>query len=77
MTCKYCRGTIYTSGTEHHLLTLSSCLVVVKDVPCTQCSQCLDSFFSEETQLTLENARLSLEVTCNSDSFINFQDLPS
>ena len=39
MKCLYCKGNMI-SGTTSDLTDLSTCVVVIRNVPCYKCSQC-------------------------------------
>ena len=53
MKCFYCKGDMEESVTSH-VVTLEHCVIVVKDVPCMCCSQCGESYFSDEIADELE-----------------------
>lgn len=53
MTCFYCRGEMH-EGTTVFTVQLETCLVVVKNVPCFECSQCGETEISDETMQVLE-----------------------
>lgn len=53
MNCFFCKGEL-TDGTTTHVVTLEKCIIIVKNVPCTTCKQCGESFFSTEVVQQLE-----------------------
>ena len=53
MKCFYCKGDMQ-EGVTSHAVTLEHCVIVVKDVPCIRCSQCGESYFSDEIADELE-----------------------
>lgn len=53
MNCFFCKGEL-TDGTTTHVVTLEKCIVIVKNVPCTCCAQCGETYFSDEVAQQLE-----------------------
>ena len=53
MTCFYCKGRMQ-EGTTVFTVQLDTCLVVIKNVPCLECSQCGETGIADETMVVLE-----------------------
>jgi len=53
MKCFFCKGRLENSETTH-VVDLKKCLVIVRNAPCTQCVQCGESFFNDQTATELE-----------------------
>ena len=53
MNCFFCKGEL-TSSTTTHVVTLDKCIIIVKNVPCTRCVQCGETFYADETAQQLE-----------------------
>ncbi|MBQ9004095.1 MAG: type II toxin-antitoxin system MqsA family antitoxin [Eggerthellaceae bacterium] len=53
MTCFYCKGRMQ-EGTTVFTVQLDTCLVVIKNVPCLECSQCGETEIADETMVVLE-----------------------
>ncbi len=53
MRCFFCKGEL-TDGTTTHVVTLDKCIIIVKNVPCTRCEQCGETFFDDEVAQQLE-----------------------
>lgn len=54
MMCFYCKGNLIKSITTH-VVNYNNCIIIVKNVPCEECEQCGEKYFSDETMETLEN----------------------
>ncbi len=52
--CIYCKGDLKKSLTTH-VVNYNNCIIVVKNVPCEECEQCGETYFSDETMETLEH----------------------
>ena len=53
MTCLFCKGTM-DSGETTHFAELDKCIVIIKGVPCSKCSQCGEVVYSGSIALRLE-----------------------
>ncbi len=53
MKCFHCKGET-REGTTVFAVQLETCLVVIKNVPCLECSQCGEIKISDETMLVVE-----------------------
>ena len=53
--CFYCKAQTTVPSTTTHVVTLSSCIIIVRNVPCEECVQCGEKFFSYEVMERLED----------------------
>ena len=53
MACFYCKGEMH-DGTTVFTVQLDQCLVVIKNVPCLECSQCGEAEIADDTMVALE-----------------------
>lgn len=53
MTCFVCKGE-FISSTTTFMVDLGNCIIIVKNVPCSQCSQCGEISYSNEVAKRLE-----------------------
>ncbi len=53
MKCFFCKGELSNSTTTH-VVTLDKCIVIVKNVPCTRCAQCGETYFDDAVAQQLE-----------------------
>lgn len=52
--CFYCKGKTMVSSVTTHVVTLKNCVIVIKNVPCEECEQCGERYFSDEVMERLE-----------------------
>lgn len=57
MTCFACKGDIETSTTTY-MTEYDGCFIIIKNVPCTKCTQCGEEFLNG---VTLQNIEIILE----------------
>jgi len=41
-------------NTTNHVVNLSGCIIIVKNVPCTKCSQCGEVYYEDDVMAELE-----------------------
>ena len=54
MNCFYCKGALKESITSH-VVKSSNCIIIIKNVPCEECIQCGETFYSNEVALQIES----------------------
>ena len=72
MTCFMCKGEIISSTTTF-MVDLGNCIIIVKNVPCFQCSQCGEISYSNEVAKRLEKIVDTLKNTVTEISVIDYK----
>lgn len=52
--CFYCKNETLKPSKTNHVVSVNDCLIIVKNVPCEECDQCGEKYFSDETVAKLE-----------------------
>lgn len=52
-TCFYCKGD-ETPSTRTHVVDLEKCIVIIRNVPCMECSQCGEGYYTDDVQQHLD-----------------------
>ena len=52
--CFYCNCKVLNPSLTTHVVTLDKCVIVIKNVPCEECEQCGEKYFSDEVMDKLE-----------------------
>lgn len=60
MNCFFCKGSLENSTTTH-VVTLKNCVIIVKNVPCTKCTQCGEVFYDDDVADRLEKIVTSIQ----------------
>ena len=47
MTCFFCKGDMIESTTTH-FVDLKKCIVIVKNVPCLECTKCGETVYTDK-----------------------------
>ena len=52
--CFYCNCKTVSSKLTTHVVTLENCVIVIKNVPCEECDQCGEKYFSDDVMAKIE-----------------------
>ena len=52
--CFYCKCKTTVPSVTTHVVTLKDCVIIVKNVPCEECEQCGEKYFSDEVMQQLD-----------------------
>ena len=52
--CFYCKNETMRSAVTTHVVTLENCVIIVKNVPCEECEQCGEKYYSDEVAEELD-----------------------
>lgn len=51
----YCKCKTTTPSFTTHVVNYKNCLIIIKNVPCEECEQCGEKYYSNEVAKQLEN----------------------
>ena len=52
--CMYCKGDTMREGITTHVVNYENSVIVIKNVPCEECEQCGEKYFSDKVAEQLE-----------------------
>lgn len=52
--CMYCKSKDFFESTTTHVVNYKNCLIIVKNVPCIECDQCGEKFYTDEVAEILD-----------------------
>lgn len=52
--CMFCRCDTVRQSTTTHVVNYKGCIIVIKNVPCEECEQCGEKFYTDEVAQQLE-----------------------
>ncbi len=52
--CKYCKSEHLIESTTTHVVDLKNHLIIIRNVPCMECDQCGEKFYSNSVAERLE-----------------------
>lgn len=53
--CKYCKNNTTIGSTTTHVVNYKNCIIVIKSVPCLECTQCGEKYYTDEVAEHLED----------------------
>ncbi len=53
--CFYCKGETTTPAVTTYMVDLKDCIIIIKNVPCEECSQCGEKYIGDDVMEHLEN----------------------
>lgn len=54
MMCLYCKSNELIDSTTTHVVNYKDCLIIVKNVPCMECKQCGEKYYSDKVAQQLD-----------------------
>ena len=52
--CIYCKNSTTVMSTTTHVVNYKNCIIVIKNVPCIECDQCGEKYYTDEVAEKLE-----------------------
>ena len=52
--CMFCRCDTVQESVTTHVVNYKNCIIVIKNVPCEECAQCGEKFYTDEVAEHLE-----------------------
>ena len=52
--CMFCKCKTVQPSTTTHVVNYKGCLIIVKNVPCEECEQCGEKYYTDEVAERLE-----------------------
>ena len=52
--CMYCKNSTNVNSTTTHVVNYKNCIIVIKNVPCLECEQCGEKYYTDEVAERLE-----------------------
>lgn len=52
--CMFCKCETVKPSTTTHVVNYKGCLIIVKNVPCEECEQCGEKYYTDEVAERLE-----------------------
>ena len=73
MNCFFCKGDI-KEGITNHVVNLKNCVIIVKNVPCTECSQCGETYYDDDVMEQLEIIVNDMRKAVTEIAIVNYLD---
>lgn len=53
--CMFCKGNVMKESLTTHVVNYKNCVIVIKNVPCEECEQCGEKYYTDEVAERLES----------------------
>ena len=73
MNCFVCKGDMEDS-TTNHVVNLKNCVIIIKNVPCTQCTQCGEAYYDDDVMMKLEAIVKDMKKAVTEVAIVNYSD---
>jgi len=74
MKCFSCKNENLNETTTNYFVDLKSCMVIVRNVPCSECEQCGEKYFNDEVAERLDKIIENISSTLTEIAVVNFSD---
>ena len=71
--CMYCKSNETLETVTTHVVNYRDCIIIVKNVPCLECVQCGETFYTDEVAATLEKIVNQAKKFLQEVSIIDYQ----
>ena len=71
--CMYCKCDEMIKTTTTHVVNYKNCIIVIKNVPCEECAQCGEKYYTDEVARKLERIVESTKKLLQEISVIDYQ----
>ena len=52
--CMFCKNKTYTESTTTHVVNYQNCIIIIRNVPCLECDQCGEKYYTDTVAEKLE-----------------------
>ena len=52
--CMFCKNKTYTESATTHVVNYKDCIIIIRNVPCFECEQCGEKYYTDEVAEKIE-----------------------
>ena len=71
--CMYCKSGEFVESLTTHVVNHKNCLIIIKNVPCMECEQCGEKYYSDEVAKHLDRIVSAAKKMTQEISVIDYQ----
>ncbi len=71
--CMFCKCDTVRDSVTTHVVNYRDCIIVIKNVPCEECEQCGEKFYTDEVAERLEELAAAAKRLMQEISVIDYQ----
>ncbi|MEE3450417.1 MAG: type II toxin-antitoxin system MqsA family antitoxin [Acutalibacteraceae bacterium] len=53
--CIFCKNIEYKESFTTHVVNYKNCIIIIKNVPCLECEQCGEKYYTDDVAEKIEN----------------------
>ena len=71
--CMYCKCNEWINSKTTHVVTYKNCLIIIKNVPCVECEQCGEKYYTDEVAQKLDKLVSAAKLITQEISVIDYR----
>lgn len=75
MKCFYCKGGSLEGSTTTYMTSYQNCYIIIKNVPCSRCTQCGEEYISGSTMMKIEKIVSGVKSLLTEIAVIDFEKI--
>ena len=75
--CMFCKNKTYTESTTTHVVNYKDCIIIIRNVPCFECEQCGEKYYTDEVAEKIEKIVESAKKLMQEISVVDYKTAAS
>ena len=71
--CMFCKNKTFIESTTTHVVNYQNCIIIIRNVPCLECDQCGEKYYTDEVAEKLERLVNSAKQLLQEISVVDFK----
>ncbi len=71
--CMFCKNKTYTESTTTHVVNYQNSIIIIRNVPCLECDQCGEKYYTDEVAEKLERLVNSAKQVMQEISVVDYK----
>ena len=71
--CMFCKNSCFTESTTTHVVNYQNCIIIIRNVPCLECDQCGEKYYTDEVAKILEKLINSAKQLMQEISIVDYK----
>lgn len=71
--CMYCKCDEFIDSKTTHVVNYKNCLIIIKNVPCVECEQCGEKYYTDEVAQKLDKLVSAAKLLAQEISVIDYR----
>lgn len=71
--CMFCKNETYIESMTTHVVNYKNCIIIIRNVPCLECEQCGEKYYTDEVAEKIEKIVESAKKLMQEISVVDFK----